>query len=392
MQLISDSASLKSHLSRLIKKYSNISMGVAWASASTEVFKTLLLHKAKIQTAVIGSHFYQTHPDVLDAFVDSSTVKFVLQPQGVFHPKVFVFWDNKNWEVLIGSANLTAGAMGVNTELCTLITQADGSPELKNQVLECIDGYQAIARTITQEDSDNYRRIWLLKQPVLHKLAGQYGSTASKSPVDSPIMAMSWEQFFKKIQEDKLHGFDERCDFLHSIGKEFIKTVHYRDMTTEIRQAVAGLPNSYDKRWAWFGSMKGVGYFFQAVNDNNPHLSNALDAIPLTGTVDKAQYLDYISQYIKAFPNGRDGVSTASRLLALKRPDYFVCLSSKNQDRLIAEFGIKKSSLDYEGYWDEVIGRIQDSPWWNSPEPNEPRSLKAWQGRSAMLDSIFYEE
>ena len=138
--------------------------------------------------------------------------------------------------------------------------------------------------------------------------------------------------------------------------------------------------------------MRGVGYFFEAVNDNNLHLSNALDAIPLTGLVSRAQYLDYIAQYIKAFPNGRDGVSTASRLLALKRPDYFVCLSSKNQDRLIAEFGIKKSSLDYEGYWDEVIGRIQDSPWWNSPEPKEPRALKAWQGRAAMLDSIFYEE
>lgn len=84
MKLISTNAALKSNLLRLIKKYDHISFGTAWASAGTDVFAELKKAKAKITTGVIGIHFYQTDPDVLDEFVDSSQVRFALQPEGVF--------------------------------------------------------------------------------------------------------------------------------------------------------------------------------------------------------------------------------------------------------------------------------------------------------------------
>jgi len=90
VKLISTNTALRSNLLRLIKKYDHISFGTAWASAGTDVFAELKKAKAKITKGVIGTHFYQTHPDVLDEFVGSSQVKFVLQPEGVFHPKVFV--------------------------------------------------------------------------------------------------------------------------------------------------------------------------------------------------------------------------------------------------------------------------------------------------------------
>ena len=36
-----------------------------------------------------NTHFYQTHPDVLNAFIGSDTVKINHQPHGVFHPKAY---------------------------------------------------------------------------------------------------------------------------------------------------------------------------------------------------------------------------------------------------------------------------------------------------------------
>src|SRR6267378_8234270 len=125
MKLITTNTTLVSTLSRLTRTYPNVAFAVAWASASTSVFKLLLKHSTRITKAVIGTHFYQTHPDVLDAFVGSENVRFVLQPTGVFHPKLYIFWNSKQWEALIGSANLTAGALSTNSEVMVLLSGVD---------------------------------------------------------------------------------------------------------------------------------------------------------------------------------------------------------------------------------------------------------------------------
>jgi len=48
--------------------------------------------------------------------------------------------------------------------------------------------------------------------------------------------------------------------------------------------------------------------------------------------------------------------------------------------------------MDYERYWDEIIQRILDSPWWNSEAPNSNDALRVWNGRAAMLDVIYYND
>lgn len=49
------------------------------------------------------------------------------------------------------------------------------------------------------------------------------------------------------------------------------------------------------------------------------------------------------------------------------------------------------SKLDYDRYWEEVIERIMNAPWWKSAPPRSGKELKAWKARAAMLDAIFYE-
>lgn len=395
MQLISNGTAFKAHLTRLFAKYPQVSLAVAWASASTDAFKSLVAHKAKVKHAVIGTHFYQTHPDVLDSFVGSAMTKFMLQPAGVFHPKVYCFHDGagKEFEVIIGSANFTHGAMTVNTELSTLITHKDGQPELLDQTLTFIEMQFKEARTVSREEADNYRKLWKLRQPELKKLEGQYGETKSgTAPVDRPLMTMDWTQYLSRVKADKIHNFQDRLELLSIVRKLFSRTPKFADMNQEERKAVAGMDSNIAKDAKWFGSMMGVGYFQQAINNNNVHLSNALDKIPLTGEVNKAQYDAFIEEYLKAFPNGRDGIGTSSRLLALKRPDYFICVDSKNRNKLTEAFDIRKSGLDYDRYWNEIVGRLIDTPWWRSLPPSDPVELEAWQGRAAMLDALFYVE
>ena len=139
--------------------------------------------------------------------------------------------------------------------------------------------------------------------------------------------------------------------------------------------------------------MKGAGAFAGLINASNEAYSLALDEIPLVGEIRREHYDRFIAQYLKAYENGRDGLATATRLLAMKRPDVFLCVDAQNLKKLAQDVGfVKPGQLDYERYWEEVVERLMQSPWWQSPEPTNLLELEAWNARAAMLDAIFYEE
>ncbi|HEJ3685338.1 phospholipase D family protein [Pseudomonas aeruginosa] len=391
MKLITTARSLDAHLHRLITTHKNIALGVAWASASTKAYGCLLKYRENIRTAVIGIHFYQTDADVLDAFVDSTTVQFVLQPSGVFHPKLYLFWSDDRWEAIIGSANFTAGALGKNTELCTLISDGDGLDLAELQAV--ISGYGTHARTINSVDAQRYRSMREARRPELDKLKDQYGARpASKDALESRVMSLDWPAYLAAIQKDVQHGFAERLDLLDDIEDAFNSAPAFKDIDPQLRRAIAGLPNKLIATAAWFGSMHGAGVFKNLVIEHPEQLSRALDCIPRDGQVTKSQYQAYVKEFCKAFPNGRDGIATATRLLSMKRPDQFLCVDSANRKQLARDIGIVSAhQLDYDRYWGEVVERIMNAPWWNSPPPSSGSNLKAWSARAAMLDALFYK-
>lgn len=394
MQLISSNHCLARTLSRLITNYSEIRLAVAWASSGNSVFTLLTKKATSFKKVIIGTHFYQTHPDVIDSFRRNSKVRFILQPSGVFHPKLYLFGNKDKWEALIGSANLTSAALNTNSETMLLISSSDdGAEKVYEDTINIIDSYWNSAQQLSKSDAAAYRKIWEQKKPKLRQIIGQYGANnTNKPPTSSAVMSMGWKQYFRSVKNDKYHGFEERCELLETVGRAFSKYPTLSHMPLPLRKTIAGLPNDLEEHWGWFGSMQGAGYYHQAVNNNNEHLSDALGHIPLHGTVRRTDYVSYINEFVKAFPKGRHGIGISSRLLALKRPDQFVCLDAKNQKGLCEDFGIVRSGLDYDRYWDDIIERIMDAPWWNSTEPRGNLEASVWRGRAAMLDAIFYRE
>jgi hypothetical protein len=137
--------------------------------------------------------------------------------------------------------------------------------------------------------------------------------------------------------------------------------------------------------------MFGAGLFKNRVNNNDVNLSLALDAIPPTGEVLQEYYSQFVSYFARAFPTGLGhGLGTATRLLALKRPDYFVCFDSANRAGLCKAFDITLGHHDYERYWASIVERVVLSTWWNSPRPKNVKEMKVWDGRVAFLDSFYY--
>jgi hypothetical protein len=191
------------------------------------------------------------------------------------------------------------------------------------------------------------------------------------------------------VDAKELNG---RLGLLRRSRKEFDSTPTFAAMDVGVRLMIAGMPNDKYDGSEWFGSMKGAGKFWTALNNHVAELSAALDCVPLGGDVTRDDYNDYISGYHRAFPKGRSGIATATRLLAMKRPDQFVCFDDRNKRGLCKDFGIPVSGMDYNRYWDEIIARVRDTPWWNAPPPTQGRKREIWQGRVAMLDAIFYKE
>lgn len=392
MRLVRHGDALEELIVKLTTAHEQIDIAVAWASSGTAAFIELSNRRKKINKAVIGTHFYQTHPDVLDDFVGDKRTRFVLQPKGVFHPKLYVFTSGDEWEILIGSANLTRGAFCKNSEVMLHFNNQDAPYSILQESQDLISDYWADSDEVSKQMADTYRNLWKQQQSSLRRISSNYGEGGTfKAPVHTLIMPMPWDDFFLTVKKDPYHGFSERCNLLDQVQREFRGSPDYSKMSLGVRKTIAGLPNDYNNHWACFGSMKGAGYFHQAINNNDPYISAALDEIPLEGGITEQHYHSYIKEFVKAFPRGRDGVAVASRLLALKRPDHFVCLNGKNRSQLCKDFGVKQTDMNYDRYWDEVILPIMDSVWWNAPVPTSKSQLKVWAGRAAMLDALFYQ-
>jgi len=123
-------------------------------------------------------------------------------------------------------------------------------------------------------------------------------------------------------------------------AREFDLHEHFNDIAFDARRGIAGLSSTTIKNAAWFGSMSGAGKFYKLINEEHPAFSLAMDEIPVRGDVRKEHYDRFIAEYLKAYPNGRDGLGTATRLLAMKRPDTFLCVDAKNKKRLAEDVGL----------------------------------------------------
>lgn len=170
----------------------------------------------------------------------------------------------------------------------------------------------------------------------------------------------------------------ERCQML------FAKYGRLAKMPVVDRQFIGGTT----KVGGSFGSIKGAGYFKERLNTVAASFDAALDHIPHAGAVSKRAFDDFEANDQWK----RSGVGTASRLMAMKRPDLFLCVDAKNRTGIARAFGVSASSLQtFEGYWD-VMQRIWRCPRNRTARPpgvaqNAERSARR-MGRDHAADQL----
>ena len=405
MKILSNPSDIEKNICDCIEKYENISISVAWASSNSEAYKLLIQDKniKKIKFSTVGLHFYQTHPDFINNFLDDDRVKFCKQSEGIFHPKIYLFWNNQNdWVSIIGSANFTLSALTKNTEIMIMFSQLDVNDfqEVKNII---IDNYEK-AEIFKKEDFQGYQNIWNQKNKQKQNLDDFKFS--QKPLYKSSILSLNWEEYYSLLLK-KGNSLDERLKLLKR-AQEYFNQNTFLNMTEEQRKNIVGANFSKDgiNDWRLFGRMP-IPRFIARLNSKDSQLeyiSNSIDMIPNLGKITKTDYENFL-YYFKASDNNfidsvevykkecwGYGISPISRLLSMKRPDEFFCLTNANQSKLLEHFGINKqiNTKDYERYWNEIIEAVRESPWYNSDKPTNPKELSFWNARVAMMDSLFY--
>lgn len=397
MKFLTETSEIAKILCSLMNRYKIIQFASAWASNNSSIFDTLIKNINKITKTTVGIHFYQTHPKFIEAFIDSDRIKFMEQPNGTFHPKIYLFSNDKDeWECLIGSANFTRAAMNKNTEVMLHIDWQDlNASKVYYQIINELNDYWGEAKTFTEDDWDRYQIVWNKKIKLIDRLEDKFGDNPVGNPIYiSNIISLSWNDFYHQVSHDINNSFQIRLKLLEKAQFYFQKS-SYAKMDKLTRQQIAGTTKN-DKddsrlNWEYFGTMPSPR-FKNRISDEFENISDALEYIPLHGTVTKDDYMQYIEYFKSENRNGYGyGVTTTSRLLAMKRPDIFFCLTGTNGQKLYEDFGIKKiTSKQYERYWDEITERIMQSEWWNTKKPLDSIEQNLWNKRAAMLDSILY--
>jgi HKD family nuclease len=406
MKLIISPKNLKTTFQRLMNDYNEYHWSIAWASSSNPFFEDLKKYEDKIQQLVVGLHFYQTHPDFIEELMDNENVRFIEQVNGTFHPKSYLFYnDATDWKLLIGSPNFTKSAFKKNEEMTVLIKSTDdGATEVLAQFRKAIDNHSSQSIDFDNDKLSDYRTTWKNQQKKLKSLSGIYGGKTRKSKKppkppklisNIPIMTMTWKDFILEVKKEVKNGKTNRIEMLDISQDAFQSATHFKNIPLDERKFIAGIPTGLSgkkKLWGYFGSMEGAGMYKKAIIQNPDIISKALDEIPLNGIVSKTHYDAYIKGFQLAFPCYKTFLATSTRLLAMKRPDVFVCVDSKNRGNLCKAFGITKVSLNNpDNYWEDVVMRIQDAEWYQNPTATtkNERSVEAY--RAAFLDALYYE-
>lgn len=212
----------------------------------------------------------------------------------------------------------------------------------------------------------------------------------SRSGQTVDLVSLPWPGFFARVRAEQHPPghplMQERLQVIREIRQLFAQNAHFCDIDYPGRRKIAGLFKSTNPDFLLFGSMQWVGLFKQAVKDNNEGISLALDEIPLDGDISRDQYQRFTDRFLKAFK--RSGMALASRLLAMKRPDTFVCVNNQNREGLFQAFRLSPSR-DAEAYW-ELVERVRTCAWWNAPAPAARDEREVWRARAAFLDALFY--
>lgn len=381
-------------LLKLLAGCERFSWASAWATPN-QVVAAALEAKDKMSHLVIGTKNYITSPEVLDECLSLKNVRVYPPDQpGLFHPKVYAFELKDHLEVYIGSSNLTGAGLSRNTECGVFLSGDKSDPQLQEllkYVRKCwLDGsllkpdfiasYKANKKRV-KEAEEALKKFTRIKPKI------STNSTATKLGG----LEMDWDQYVTQVRKFKNQKVGQRLAMLSATRA--LAARRFDSLSFVDRKKVSGRLSGVQADgidYGWFGQMLANGKFGIAIDKYAPQIADALLEIPKSAKVERRHYDAFMETFVR-IPNVTNGwLGLGTRLLAMRRPDQFVCLDGPNIQGVSAAFGAPYSRVKLDNYWDFIIEQIRLAPWYLADEPIDDEERGIWLGRVAFLDAIYY--
>ena len=392
MILITNHIQLSDKFSLLCKQYNHYKWAVAWAGkeAGFKLADILSRNRKKIERLIVGLHFYQTDPIFIQHYMNDDAVRFMKQTEGVFHPKVYLFYNSLNdWSAIVGSSNFTYSAFNKNNEVNVCFNQDDGN-DLFRQLDQYVEDIWNDASDFTFSELDRYRSLYESQKPRLDSLRKTITDGKRHRIGASEIDVMTWDSYMNSIRGEDPSEIQVRIRLLKKAQELFVQYSSFIDIPLVYRKCLAGfaerMPGLDNVDCRYFGSMQGAGQYKKAINSGTA-IAKAIDIIPLQGEITKKQFNEYCRVFKRTSKNP---LACATRLLAMKRPDVFICIDSKNKKRLCKAFRIPQSHLTLDSYWELIVERVKGMVWFEQEGKGRDKDVKRYQ--VAMMDCFYYEE
>lgn len=389
-QVLADTESLNAAVAQLADWADTIRFAYAWMSTDCPAWSQV--PDEKITESVVGAHFAQTDPAVFEHVLAEGLVDDVavlINGKGTFHPKVIVGIRGKRARAIVGSSNFTRGGFDQNTEL-NLLLSGKLESALFGDLLSFIDDQWFEADWLDEAWVRDYRERHA-RRPKRAPNPPRPSSPDRDRAAD--FLSVEWSSYFELVtsqftrDDDELptlNLFDGRQSYMAEVvacAEAFAQAPSFADLTPDQRSLIAGVKGSN-------GSFGGTrhGRCTSMLRDEPEAIAALLDEIPSTGEVDLRTARDYLAG---AMAMRHVGITTATRLLAMKRPDRFLVINKANRPRLERLFGQRVTDADA---YAALIERIWAFPWANAERPVGPAEEDVvWRARVAFLDVAVYD-
>ena len=396
---------LKSRFAHLLSGSSRVDIATAWATSGPSLD---LLCKAAEERgvkvrAIVGIYGNATHPDVLERLRGIGELRLVEGKQGLFHPKVYIFAGDKGACAWVGSANFTDAGFARNEEAVQETQNVDGAVDWFNGRWEDCD-------PLKDGEIEDYRKR-RRKQGVSGTLAKLVGGQSAGAGDRLELLrgAGNWGTYVQALENcnksrlDEVRGWSvlgRTCSYVHTI-KEVKRIVHHSSwvgLTDQERTMLLGLSDSADGAWSLLGTLAPAitvcGVFKHSNEIRNQRILERVKSA--VAEVIKAPDDDFPNAGVTALKQickeSRFGHGTATRLLALARPDRLVSVNTKSCSGLASAFDLEPTTLGNPKNYRLLLERLYAAPWYGDRPGRSKREHQLWNMRAALLDCFVYDD
>ena len=227
----------------------------------------------------------------------------------------------------------------------------------------------------------------------------------SKSELFKLAMEADWQEYYQLLTDLPIQYELSPSLQLLNVADQLMNqrnedgNTRFLDSTVFERYLIGGIEDSqtvknYRFSTQLLGSMHGFASFKKVLNQDPSGVDKLLRIIPANGAIDGWHFMQFVDAYHALFAeNGfkQTHLFPATRLLTMKRPDYFIALNQQSSDTICELLDIKPlKKQDFQRYLDEIILPFKQTIWFKAEQPSATH-LPIYRARMALFERLICE-